>query len=130
MANPGEKLAESLEVLKKLQGSGIVAIKTADLSRVHRERLLKNNFIREVLKGWYLSVPADEQTGDSTSWYAAYWPFCAGYLMDRYGDSYCISAEQSLQIHSDKYCVATCVQLFLYTLNNPSYFLYISVLKL
>lgn len=100
MATPGEKLAESLEALKKLQDSGIVAIKTSELSRVHRERLLENKFLREVMKGWYLSVPSDEQQGDSTSWYASYWPFCSGYLNDRYGDSYCISAEQSLQIHS------------------------------
>ena len=100
MATPGEKLAESLEVLKKLQDSGIVAIKSSELSRVHRERLLNNKFLREVMKGWYLSVPSDEQQGDSTSWYASYWSFCSGYLNDRYGDSYCISAEQSLQIHS------------------------------
>ena len=100
MATPGEKLAESLDVLKKLQENGIVAIKTTDLSRVHRERLLKNNFIREVLKGWYLSVPSGEQAGNSTTWYTTYWPFCSGYLHDRYGDSWCISAEQSLLLHS------------------------------
>ena len=80
MATPGEKLAESLEALKKLQDRGIVAIKTSELSRVHRERLLKNKFLREVMKGWYLSVPSDEQQGDSTFWYASYWPFCSGYL--------------------------------------------------
>ena len=51
MATPGEKLAESLEVLKKLQENGIVAIKSSELSRVHRERLLKNKFLREVMKG-------------------------------------------------------------------------------
>jgi hypothetical protein len=118
MATPGEKLAESLEVLKQLQDSGIVAIKTADLSRVHRERLLKNNFIREVMKGWYLSVPADEQAGDSTSWYAAYWPFCAGYLKDRYNVSYCISAEQSLQIHSGNWTVPQ--QLIIRSADGPN----------
>ena len=105
MATPGEKLGESLEALKKLQDSGTVAIKTSELSRVHRERLLKNKFLREVMKGWYLSVPSDEQQGDSTSWYASYWPFCSEYLNDRYGDSYCISAEQSLQIHSGNWTV-------------------------
>ncbi|MCK5839285.1 MAG: Fic family protein, partial [Bacteroidales bacterium] len=31
--------------------------------------------------------------------------FCSGYLNDRYGDSYCISAEQSLQIHSGNWTV-------------------------
>jgi hypothetical protein len=118
MATPGEKLAESLEVLKKLQDSGIVAIKTTDLSRVHRERLLKNKFLSEVLKGWYLSVPGEEQSGDSTSWYASYWPFCAGYLKDRYGDSYCISAEQSLQIHSGNWTVPQ--QLIIRSTGGPN----------
>ncbi len=42
MATPQEKLAESLETLSKLQERGVVAIRTADLSRSHRERLLKN----------------------------------------------------------------------------------------
>jgi len=58
MATLGEKLAESLEVLKKLQDSGIKAIRTSELSRVHRGRLLNNNFLKEVVKG-YLSVPSE-----------------------------------------------------------------------
>jgi hypothetical protein len=55
MAVPQEKLAESLEALRKLQGRGVVAIRAADLSRAHRERLLKNGFLQEVMKGWYLA---------------------------------------------------------------------------
>ncbi len=105
MATPGEKLAESLEVLKKLQDKGIVAIKGVELSRVHRERLLKNGFLREVMKGWYLSVPSEEMKGDSTSWYASYWHFCSRYLADRYKKAYCLSAEQSLQIHSGNWTI-------------------------
>jgi len=100
MATPGEKLAESLEELKNLHDKGIVGIKTSDLSRVHRERLLKNEFIQEVFKGWYISVPHDETKGDSTSWYLSYWGFCSDYLNDRFGEDYCISADQSLLIHA------------------------------
>ena len=55
MATPSEKLAESLEALKELQDKGIMAIKASELSRVHRERLSKNGFLSEVMKGWYLS---------------------------------------------------------------------------
>lgn len=105
MATPGEKLAQSLEVLKKLHDKCITAIKTSELKRVHRERLLKNGFLKEVVKGWYISVPSDEPQGDSTSWYASYWNFCSIYLANRYGDSYCISAEQSLQIHSGNWTI-------------------------
>ncbi len=100
MATPGEKLAESLEKLKELQDFGFVALKATDLTRVHRERLVKNGFIREVLRGWYISAPHDEKQGDSTSWFTSFWGFCSRYLEDRYGDDYCISAEQSLMLHS------------------------------
>jgi len=105
MATPSEKLSESLEALKELQDKGIMAIKASELSRVHRERLSKNGFLSEVMKGWYLSVPSTEQQGDSTSWYASYWHFCARYLVDRYANTYCISPEQSLQIHSGNWTV-------------------------
>jgi hypothetical protein len=100
MATPSEKLAQSLEVLKSLQDKGIVAIKNSELSRVHRERLSKSGFLKEVVKGWFISVPFDENQGDSTSWYASYWNFCSRYLNERYGKTYCISADQSLQIHA------------------------------
>lgn len=100
MATPGQKLAESLIKLKDLQGKGFVGIKAGDLTRVHRERLVANGFLREVVKGWYISFPPDELPGDSTSWYVSFWGFCARYLSDRYNEDYCISAEQSLLWHT------------------------------
>ncbi len=118
MATPREKLAESLKALKNLQDKEIVAIKTSELSRGHRERLLKNGFLREVMRGWYLSIPSDEQQGDSTSWYTSYWHFCARYLADRYKKAYCISAEQSLQIHSGNRAVPN--QLIIRSIKGPN----------
>lgn len=105
MATPAQKLAESLELLKTLQDKGIIAIKSTRLSKVHRVRLQKNGFLKEVTKGWYISTPSDEQPGDSTSWYASYWHFCAEYLADRYAEDYFISPEQSLQIHTENWTV-------------------------
>jgi len=105
MATPGEKLAASLEVLKALQDRGVIAIKSTELSRIHRERLLKNGFTKKITKGWYISKPSDEQPGDSTSWYASYWHFCERYLADRYGNAYFISPEQSLQIQTGNWTV-------------------------
>lgn len=119
MATPGEKLAESLEVLKELQDKGITAIKSGQLSRTHKERLLKNGFIKEVTKGWYIAAPSDEQPGDSTSWYASFWHFCAEYLTDRYGTDYFISPEQSLQIHSGNWTVPA--QLIIRTTKKANY---------
>lgn len=105
MATPGQKLAASLEKLKKIQDKGMVAIKSAELSQTHRERLLKNGFIKEVVKGWYIATAPGEQQGDSTSWYASYWQFCAQYLANRYGEAYYISPEQSIQIHAGSWTV-------------------------
>ncbi|HMO32739.1 MAG TPA: Fic family protein [Lacibacter sp.] len=100
MATPAENLARSLEALKQLQEAGKVAIRSADLSRTNRERLLQNGFLQEVTKGWYIAKPANEQPGDSTSWYASFWAFCAGYLDERYGNNYFISPDQSLLLHA------------------------------
>ncbi|MBG57464.1 MAG: cell filamentation protein Fic [Porticoccus sp.] len=100
MATPSEKLAESLEVLKELQDQGVVAIRSRDLSRTHRERLTKNGFLQEVIKGWYIPTRPDDAAGESTSWYASFWDFCASYLETRFGTDWCLSAEQSLALHT------------------------------
>ncbi len=59
-----KSLAQSLEVLKAIQDKGHTAIRTKELSRLHRERLLDHGFIKEVIQGWYIIVPPDEQKGD------------------------------------------------------------------
>lgn len=105
MATPQEKLAGSLEVLRGLQDKGVVAIRSRDLSRTDRERLLKNGFIREVMKGWYIPARPDELAGESTAWYAAFWPFCAAYLRARFGKYWCLSPEQSLSLHVGNWAV-------------------------
>lgn len=100
MATPGEKLAESLGELKAVQDQGVVAIKADELTRVHRERLVKNGFLLEVVKGWYIATPHDTKAGESIAWFTSFWSFCAGYLQARFGEDYCISAEQSLLLHA------------------------------
>ena len=67
MATPRDKLAESLAVLKKLQDAGTFAIHTKNLTRTHRERLLRNGFIKEVMKGWYIPARPEEPAGESTA---------------------------------------------------------------
>ena len=49
MATPAEKLAEALKVLQTIQDKGVVAIKSDDLSRTNKDRLITNGFIREVV---------------------------------------------------------------------------------
>ena len=91
-----EKLAFSLEGLLELQSQGKVAIRSSDLSRVNRERLVKNGFLREVMKGWYIPTKPDQPADESTAWFASFWSFCADYLKERFGNDWCISPEQSL----------------------------------
>lgn len=105
MATPAVNLASSLEILKQLQERGLVAIRTGDITRIHRERLLKNGFIREVMKGWYIPTRPDELAGESTAWYASFWAFCAGYLIERFGNDWCVGPEQSLALHTGDWTV-------------------------
>ena len=100
MATPSEKLAGSLEVLHALQARGVIAIRSRDLTRTHRERLLENGFLQEIMKGWYIASRPDEGRGDSTAWYASFWDFCAAYLSERFGTEWCLSPEQSLSLHA------------------------------
>lgn len=105
MATPSDKLAESLAVLKSLQDQGAVAIRASRLSRTHRERLLKAGFLGEVMKGWYIPSRPDEPRGESTAWYASFWAFCADYLNERFGANWCLSPEQSLNLHIGNWTV-------------------------
>jgi hypothetical protein len=102
MAAPNEKLAESLDVLKALQEGGRRVFRSDEFSRVHRERLIENGFIQEVMKGWLISSSPSARAGDSTPWYASFWEFCARYCDDRFGGEWHLSAEQSLWLHGER----------------------------
>ncbi len=106
MSAPSEKLAQSLEMLHKLQSShGAAAIRSRDLTRTHRERLIANGFLQEVMKGWYIPSRPDEAKGESTAWYASFWRFSAVYLKERFGRNWCLSPEQSLALHAGNWTV-------------------------
>ena len=45
------------------------------------------------MKGWYIPCRPDEQRGESTTWYASYWDFCAAYLAARFDDAWSLSPE-------------------------------------
>lgn len=106
MPSPSEKLAESLEALHRLQrAGGGAAIRSRDMTRTHRERLLANGFLREVIKGWYNPSRPGEAPGESTAWYSAFWPFAAAYLESRFGPNWSLSPEQSLSLHAGNWTV-------------------------
>lgn len=105
MATPSKKLIGSLEVLRALQDKGVIAIRTADLSRVHRERLVRSGFLQRVMKGWYIPSKPDDTAGESTAWYASFWGFCAAYFRERFGTDWCLSPERSLSLHAGNFTV-------------------------
>ncbi len=100
MPTPSEKLAESLEILAKLQRQHGAAIRAKDISRTHRDRLLTNGFLLRVMNGWLIPSRPDDVEGESTAWYASYWQFCAVYLRQRFKTQWCLSPEQSLSLHA------------------------------
>lgn len=101
MATLAEKIAESLEQLKKIQDKDnyVVLHGTEQLGRVHLTRLLGEGWLKEVIKGWYIaSHPGME--GDTTDWYTSYWAFISRYCDSRFGSNWSLTAEQSLDLHS------------------------------
>lgn len=101
MPKPNEKLAESLAVLRDLQKGGRRVFQSNELTRVHRERLVSNGFVQEMIKGWVVSSSPSVRAGDSTPWYASFWEFCARYCDDRFGEEWHLSPEQSLLLHAE-----------------------------
>ncbi|QQT26719.1 Fic family protein [Sphingobacterium spiritivorum] len=101
MATPRERFVEALKFLQDLQDKGITGIHTDDMpNRKYREILSKNGFIREVAKGWYISTSPEEKDGETTAWYSSYWDFITVFLERRYGNNWCLSADQSLLLHA------------------------------
>jgi hypothetical protein len=98
---PHEKLAASLAKLKNVQAGGRRVFQSAEFSRSDRERLTKQGFLREVIKGWLISSAPEITEGDSTPWYASFWQFCARYCDNRFGKSWHVSPEQSLLLHAE-----------------------------
>jgi fido (protein-threonine AMPylation protein) len=101
MPGPHEKLAESLAALQALQKGGRRVIQSRELSRVHRERLLANGFLQEMIKGWLISSSPGARAGDSTPWYASFWEFCGRYSSQRFDDDWHLSPEQSLLLFAE-----------------------------
>jgi hypothetical protein len=106
MATPQEKLAQALEELQKLQNEkGIAVFQAREMSRTVKERLITSGFIKEVVKGWYISTRPDEVEGDTTSWYMSFWYFVSVYCKNRFEEDWCLSPEQSLMLHAGNYTI-------------------------
>ena len=112
MAAPNEKLAQSLAELVKLQDQGARVIRSSQLSRTHRERLMKSNFLEEVLKGWYLPSRPGEPLGGTSAWFTSMRNFISGYCDERFGEDWHLSPEQSLQLRSGERALPLQLQIW------------------
>jgi len=107
MTSPNEKLAASLKLLQGLQADGRRVFRSEEFTRVHRERLLQNGFLQEVMKGWMISSSPEVREGDSTPWYTSYWEFCLHYCNSRFGSDWYLAPEQSLLLQAENSVVPT-----------------------
>jgi fido (protein-threonine AMPylation protein) len=113
MATLHQKLASSLEALRKLQNGGRRVFRSREFSRADRERLLAQGFLREVIKGWLIAASPGAASGDTTPWFASFWEFCARYCEFRFRKNWHLSPEQSLLLHAEATVIPT--QIIVYS---------------
>ncbi len=113
MATPNQKLAASLAQLETLQGRGRRVFRSGELTRVHRERLVGNGFLREVMKGWLIYCSPGADPGDTTPWFASFREFCSVYCTARFGQDWHLSPELSLLLHAENTAIPR--QVIIYT---------------
>lgn len=112
MSTPHEKLADSLEALNAVQMDGRRVFSSSELTRLDRERLLKNGFVREIIKGWLMSTGPAAGEGDTTPWYASFWEFCGAYCNHRFDTDWHLSPEQSLLLHAEATAIPSQVVIY------------------
>jgi hypothetical protein len=98
MASPHHQLlANSLKIAKKKSNRGV--LHANEISRLHLTRLIASGWLTSILRGWYLLKQPIAKEGESTSWYSSFWDFIGVYLSYRFGENYCLSANDSLAVH-------------------------------
>lgn len=112
MSAPHEKLADSLRVLQQAQSNGKTVFQSIEFSRTHRERLVSNGFLREVVKGWYMLSNPVERDGESTAWYASFFTFVAAYCNERFGLDWHLSPEASLAVYAGSTAIPSQVLVY------------------
>lgn len=103
-----KQLAQYLkEAESKARGQ---VIRSKDLNRLVRERLVRAGYLYKVMNGWYLlSTPTG--VGTTTLWYSNYWDFIREYLSARFGQNYCLTPEASLDLHAGSSNIARQVNI-------------------
>lgn len=93
-----EKLAYALEKASNVAVDNIVQAKM--LTERHRNLLVKQGFLKPVIRGWYM-LDADittQNAGESALWFDSIWGFVGQYLAHLFGEEYWLSPESSLDL--------------------------------
>lgn len=94
-------LAEALsQVIESAVGN---IVHSKNIKPKQQALLVKQGYLKRIIKGWYL-FDADlfaRKAGESALWLESIWSFIGQYLSLRFGDNYWLSAEASLDIHTD-----------------------------
>lgn len=105
-------LAEALAEVSKSAVGNIVHSK--NMNPGQQALLHKNGYLKRIIKGWYL-FNADftaHGAGESALWYESIWSFIGQYLHSRFKDNYWLSAEASLDIHTDNNSMPSQIVVF------------------
>ncbi|MBF0380341.1 MAG: Fic family protein [Magnetococcales bacterium] len=113
MPTANENLAVSLKYLQKLQKNEDRVFQSHKLTRVHRERLVRQGFLKSIMDGWLVSWNPGTTPGDTTQWYVSFWEFCAKYSNKRFGSKWHLSPVQSLLLHAENTIIPQ--QVIIYT---------------
>jgi hypothetical protein len=116
--NPQQLFTESLKEARLIARDGIV--KSSDLDRKFREKLIAESCLMEIIKGWYLLTPPGGE-GESTAWFGGFWPFLKYYLSERFGKAgFCLSAESSLNVHAGNTAIPKQIKVLTKKASNKS----------
>ncbi len=94
------QLAAALERVHQAAEEAVV--RSDKISRRDREHLQARGWLWEIIRGWYLLATPDAKPGDTVLWHSSFWSFVAAYLGSRFGESYSLSPECSLDLHTGK----------------------------
>ncbi len=105
-------LAEALAEVSKSAVGNIVHSK--NMNPGQQALLHKNGYLKRIIKGWYLfdADLAAHGAGESALWYESIWSFIGQYLHSRFKDNYWLSAEASLDIHTDNNSMPSQIVVF------------------
>ncbi|MDH5612809.1 MAG: Fic family protein [Gammaproteobacteria bacterium] len=103
------------EALAQVTGSAVGNIvHSKNIKPKQQALLVKQGYLKRIIKGWYL-FDADlsaHTAGESALWFESIWSFIAQYLTLRFDDNYWLSAEASLDIHTDNNLMPAQVVIF------------------